>query len=247
MIAPLFRPHRSGLRASLPAIILAIGAMVSAGGALAADATYPTPEQAITQTCADTAAAVDAPPEDCSAITTAIIGQANGTTLHFARYCLDDTVKHVGEFCILQGMAVLAESLQSGQTTLLFETDSDTSETYQPPMLLDSPYGTILDIQDTVAGTGNYNESQYLLLKDKQWQPIDSTSWLNDLQARIPKGTEINKGVWPDLVNMQAQTYLYKPGDANCCPTAGTADIELELVGTQLAIKSLTVGPAPEH
>lgn len=246
MIASLPTPHRLGLRACLPAIILvAAGAMAPTAGALADTATYPTLEQAIATTCAETADAVNAPPEDCGAITTAVIGEANDTTLHFARYCLDDTVKHVGEFCILQGMAVFAQA-QSGQTTRLFETNSDMSETFQPPGLLDTPYGKVLDIEDTLAGTGNYNESTYLLLKDRQWEQIDSSSWLNDLQARIPNGTEIHKGVWPDLVTMNAQAYLYKPEDANCCPTAGTANIELELIGTRLAIKSLTVGPAPE-
>src|SRR3546814_8135440 len=132
MIAPWFPSYRSRLCASLPAIILAIAAIAPAATALAASSSYPTLEQAIAGTCAATAEAVNAPPDDCSAITTATIGQANDTKLHFARYCLDDTVKTVGEFCLLPGMAVLAQSQKSGPTTVLFETDSATSENYQP-------------------------------------------------------------------------------------------------------------------
>ncbi|MDN5843294.1 MAG: hypothetical protein L0H54_07590 [Alcaligenaceae bacterium] len=238
--------RRLGVCAGLTAIILMIAAPPTSGAQTIDASSFPTLKQAITGTCTAAASAVAAPADDCGAIKTAVIGQANGTTLHFARYCLDDIVKHVGDFCILQGMAVLAQSSKSGQTTRLFETSSDTDETYQAPALVDSPYGKILDIAITIAGTGHFNRSVYLLLKDGQWQKLDNSSWLNDLQSRIPNGTEVHKGIWPNLITMQAHTDLYKPEDPDCCPTAGTVDIKLELVGTRLTIKSLTVGPPPK-
>lgn len=226
--------------------ILALGGLLPLANAQAAEANFPSLRDAITQTCQELASDPMPTPENCRVLNTQTIGQANGTTLHFARYCLDEPGQTEGNTCFFQGMAVFAEASPSDPVERLYSTGDDISEPYLTPTLVDSPYGTILNIEITVDGTGHYNESDYLLLEDGQWRLIDSRSWIDDLLKRIPVGTEIHKGVWPDFRNMVAQTYLYLPGDPNCCPSAGTVDVDLELTGTRLGIKGMTVGPAPE-
>lgn len=225
---------------------LALGGALSFASTQATEASYPTLQDAFTTTCPQPASNATSNPEGCRMLTTEVIGKANGTTLHFARYCLDEPGEAEGNACFAQGMAVFAEASSTGPVELLYSTDSDVSEPYLTPTLVDSRYGTILDIAITIDGTGHYNESDYLLLKDGQWQPVDSRSWIDDLLKRIPVGTEIHKGIWPDLNTMTARTYLSLPGDPSCCPSAGTVDIDLELVGTRLGIKGMTVGPAPQ-
>lgn len=236
---------REGRTLSLIAA-LTLGGTFPFASTQAAEASFPTLQDAITVTCQEQASDGTSGPEGCRVLSTEAIGNANGTALHFARYCLDEPEQTEGNACFFQGMAVFAETPPSGPVERLYSTNSDVSEPFLPPTLIDSPYGTILDIAITIDGTGHYNESDELLLKDGQWQLIDSRSWIDDLLKRIPVGTEIHKGIWPDFSSMTAQAYLALPGDANCCPSAGTVDIDLELVGTRLGIKGMTVGPAPQ-
>lgn len=222
---------------------LALGGMLIFTSTQAAEASFPTLQDAITTTCQEQASDGMSGPEGCRVLATEAIGNANGTALHFARYCLDEPGETEGNACFFQGMAVFAKMPPSGPVERLYSTNSDVSEPFLSPTLIDSPYGTILDITITIDGTGHYNESDYLLLKDAQWQLIDSRSWIDDLLKRIPVSTEIHKGIWPDLSNMNAQIDLAQPGDPSCCPSAGTADVDLELIGTRLSIKEMTVGP----
>lgn len=234
---------RQGRMLSLIAA-LTLGGMLPFASAQAAEASFPTLQDAITMTCQEQASDGTSGPEGCRVLTTKAIGNANGTVLHFARYCLDEPDQTEGNACFFQGMAVFAETPPSGPVERLYSTNSDVSEPFLPPNLINSPYGTILDIAITIDGTGHYNESDYLLLRDGQWQLIDSRSWIDDLLKRIPVGTEIHKGIWPDLSSMTAQVDLALPGDPNCCPSAGMVDIDLELIGVRLSIKGMTVGPA---
>jgi hypothetical protein len=92
-------------------------------------------------------------------------------------------------------------------------------------------------------GTGNGNASEYYLRRDDGWKQIEADRWLDDFARQIPAGTELRKGVWPDLHSMTAQTGLYREGDANCCPSGGTARVSLTLRDAALTLSVVAIEP----
>lgn len=99
----------------------------------------------------------------------------------------------------------------------------------------------ILHVAGFMMGTGSYN-ADLLFLRDydsKEWQPIDIGSWHDEIDAMLPEGLGIWKGVdfnfgdwfWSAY---NARTPLWKESDANCCPSGGWAEIEFEIKDRRL-------------
>jgi hypothetical protein len=110
-------------------------------------------------------------------------------------------------------------------------------------VIVDAPAGLLLALPIAVDGTGNYNQSEYYVREAGAWQRIESESWLVDLRARLPAGLEIWKGVWPDIRTLRAEAGLHKAGDGNCCPTGGTAHIQLAIRDRRFVLESVTFTP----
>jgi hypothetical protein len=110
---------------------------------------------------------------------------------------------------------------------------------YDQPQIIHNAVGTILYLPIALDGTGHFNASEYFLWDAGKWQPIEAEGWLNNLSQQIPNGLEIWKGVWPDLRTMQAEAGLYRRGDANCCPTGGTAHIRFSIRSRRFVLDSV--------
>ena len=106
--------------------------------------------------------------------------------------------------------------------------------------IVPTPAGRLLYLPIAVDGTANMNDSRYYLRIGNNWERIDADSWLSDLAKRIPQGLEMWKGVWPDVHTLRADAGLYREGDANCCPTGGTAHIQLAIKSRQFVVESIT-------
>lgn len=113
------------------------------------------------------------------------------------------------------------------------------------PEIIRTTAGTVLYLPIVVDGTGVYNDSEYYLRNAGVWEAIDGQTWTSDLKSRLPPDLEIHTGVWPDLRAMRAEAGLYRPGDAGCCPSGGTARMSLAIRGRQLVIDSLVIERAP--
>ena len=100
---------------------------------------------------------------------------------------------------------------------------------YDPPQIIRNAAGTILYLPIAVDGTAHLNASEYFLREAGEWQSIEAEEWLKNLSQQVPTGREIWKGIWPDLRTMQAEAGLYRRGDADCCPTGGTARIRFSI------------------
>jgi hypothetical protein len=61
----------------------------------------------------------------------------------------------------------------------------------------------------------------------------------------IPAGLETRKGAWPEIRTMRAETGLYRPGDANCCPTGGVVRARLAIRSNRFVIESLEIDRTP--
>lgn len=133
------------------------------------------------------------------------------------------------------GVAVFRET--SGQLTPLVVAAVDSAHFAAPHF---ARSGRLLVIPGHLEGTGNFNAALlYVVESDGRLRDIDTESWLEELQRRLPNGMGAWKGIYPDLETMTAETPIWKSGDGNCCPTGGRAFIRLELKDRRLAIADL--------
>lgn len=110
---------------------------------------------------------------------------------------------------------------------------------FEEPKLLHVADNDVLYLPHRFSGTGAVNEDQYLLLRNGRWNEIDTESWRDELNKRLPAGTGIWKGVELDLQKMRAESALWKDGDANCCPSGGKVQIDFALRDLRLEIEDV--------
>ena len=118
---------------------------------------------------------------------------------------------------------------------------ADDAAYYEQPTVVRSAAGDLLLVPGALDGTGHINASVLFRLEADRLTEIDTRTWLYDLQRRLPQGLGAWKGIFPDYRTFTARTPLWKGGDANCCPTAGRADIKLKLTADRLVIEDVAV------
>jgi hypothetical protein len=164
-------------------------------------------------------------------------GMVDKQTYYYALYCLMPNYAGNKETCRdsryhqQRGLAVFVGSRGGTTARLLFERATRDIGTlyYQPPQIIRVGKDTVLHLAIAVDGTGHFNQSEYFLRNNGTWAPMETQRWRNDVGRRVPPGLGIWKGVWPDLDTMTAVANLYKPKDANCCPSGGSLRIKLAI------------------
>lgn len=180
------------------------------------------------------------------------MGVFNGKRYYYAIYCLIPSYSREDGDC---GSGSFSAAFHKARAMAIFVSDDrqDTARLllkraeeeiglvwYEKPEIITNPFGSFLIIPIHLDGTGAGNLSEYYVSdkKSETWRSLDANSWLGEI--RIPTGFSINKGVWPDLKTMTAEAYLYRSGDANCCPTGGKVQLKLGIRNERLFIKSAT-------
>ena len=153
---------------------------------------------------------------------------------------------HDGDTTTGTGVIVLAGE---GADTRAVTWSADVDTYYEAPAILPTPRGTLLTLPGHISGTGNFSAETLFLWRDGSWREIDTSSWIDQLVARLPKGVGAWKGIYPDWRTMTARTALWRDGDANCCPHAGSATVTLRLDHERIVLVSLLVSsqPLPEE
>jgi len=103
---------------------------------------------------------------------------------------------------------------------------------------------TYIAVPGVHAGSGSGNAD--ILFR---WTPggsrelveIDTWSWRDSLEDKLPEGLEVWQGVRFDWPNMMAFTPLWQNGDGNCCGTGGTATLSFEIEGDRLVLSNVSV------
>lgn len=179
-------------------------------------------------------------------------GSIDNENYYYALYCLipnysKDTGKCGSDtfnarYHRSRGLAVFVQQ-GADKARLLFErADSEIGVyVYDKPEFVQNAAGTILVLKIRIDGTGAGNASEYYIRKKGTWQRIESESWFEDVKKKIPAGLEIWKGGWPDMETMTARAGLYRKGDANCCPTGGTAYVQLAIEDDRFVVKSIKI------
>lgn len=192
---------------------------------------------------------------DCAVSESGAIGAIAGRTYHYALFCLvpdyaTEKKCAAASYYNDRGLAVFYQDKGNRQQMLYMERGDDDIGTniYAKPELVRNSFGQFLYIPIRVDGTGNFNASEYYLWNDerREWTLLDATSWLKDLQKRLPPGLSIWKGVWPDIATMTAEAGLYHQDDGNCCPTGGIAEITLSLKNNRFMLKSFKIRKVDE-
>lgn len=100
----------------------------------------------------------------------------------------------------------------------------------------------LLWVPGTMVGTGAHNADILYQKRGARWVEIDMESWQEALTARLPKGIDAWHGVAYGFTgeSMGAETDLWQASDANCCPTAGRANLEFTIEGDRLKLSSLS-------
>jgi hypothetical protein len=179
-------------------------------------------------------------------------GAVEGQTYYYALYCVVPTYAGANETCSSgdrsywadRGLAVFVQGRGSGDLRLLFERVRDIGAyRARPPQIVSHEGRTILYLPIEVDGTGHFNESEYYLREAGVWQRIEAEGWKEELKRRIPAGLGLWKGIWPDVTTLKAEAGLYRDSDANCCPSGGTARIQLAIRRRRFVIESVTIEP----
>ncbi|MFO1183388.1 MAG: lysozyme inhibitor LprI family protein [Bauldia sp.] len=165
------------------------------------------------------------------------IGAVEGRSFSYARA---DTGEGPDDPVPERRLAVF-EEIEGGRLRLVIATDEDVGISFDTPRLLRSGPLTLLHLPASLSGTGNFNGERLFAWRAGAWRDVDVTSWLGELERRLPAGLGAWKGIYPDYAKLTATTALWRSNDANCCPTGGAAEIVLAWQGDRIVLKSVQV------
>ncbi|MGV8929259.1 MAG: hypothetical protein ACOH1E_05875 [Brevundimonas sp.] len=118
---------------------------------------------------------------------------------------------------------------------------------FEAPVLLPggNPDGAVyIAVPGVHAGSGSGNADvlfRWDAPDSRRLTQIDTWSWRDSLEDKLPEGLEIWHGVRFDWSNMVAFTPLWQAGDGNCCGTGGTATLSFEIEGDRLVVSHVSV------
>jgi hypothetical protein len=192
-------------------------------------------------------------PKDCSITEYGELGKVNDQTYRYILYCIipgyssedakcgDDSFS--ARYHRSRGLAIYQEELSSKSIKRWLERVDPEIGTvlYSKPLIIENSFGRLFYIPIQVDGTSGGNTSEYFIQNRAagEWEALDGEGWTKALLKRLPSGLGIWKGIWPDLKTMTAKAGLYREHDANCCPSGGTAFIELGIKQNRFVLKSI--------
>jgi hypothetical protein len=177
------------------------------------------------------------------------VGQVGDKRFVYAQYKIVEK-----EFPTLRTLrVVIFERLVDSGLRPALAPDGDPAYELFKPVLIRNGARTLLHIPGYESGTGNFNRESLYVWGGSGWKAVDTTSWLDDLGKRLPKGLSANKGIYPDYATMTAATALWRKNDSNACAEGGRAAIHLVWRGDRIALKDFRMvkagecGEAPER
>jgi hypothetical protein len=90
-------------------------------------------------------------------------------------------------------------------------------------------------------GTGGCMDYPYQFRRDNSVRAL-VMRYVDQIQHQLPTDWSIRKGIWLRPNQTEAETVVYLPGDANCCPSF-QASSRLELTGDTLYTDSIVISP----
>lgn len=104
---------------------------------------------------------------------------------------------------------------------------------YEAPILTDDGK---LWVPGTMAGSGGGNADLLYIRREGQWVEIETTSWRDTLEDRLPSGFSAWQGIEYDFNGMGGRSPLWRDTDPNCCATGGDLTLRFGISGTSLVL-----------
>jgi hypothetical protein len=122
-----------------------------------------------------------------------------------------------------------------------FYSDRDDLNTgwFEDPKIFRATNQVFLQIPHRSATTAEGEPDNLLIWQGQNWHMIDTQSWMEDLQTRLPDGCSVIGSGSINFLTMRASNMVWKNSDQKCCPTCGKIYADLELQEDRLVIKSV--------
>ncbi|HEY4142529.1 MAG TPA: hypothetical protein VGM57_14005 [Pseudolabrys sp.] len=163
------------------------------------------------------------------------IGTIDGHSFNYARYAF--TTEGGGTM----GARVLIFERASGDKLRILFVPENVGGPFSDPELIKSAGRTLLLFPGFDTGTGNFNRERLYVWRQSEWHVVDTTSWLDTLNKRLPKGLAALKGIYPDYRRMTATTPLWHSNDGNASPSRGNTLVRLAWKGDTVILQSVSV------
>jgi hypothetical protein len=163
------------------------------------------------------------------------IGTFDGHSFDYARYMF--STQSGGT---MGARVLIFERVEGDKLRILFVPEN-IGGPFSDPKLIETPGKTLLLFPGFDTGTGNFNRERLYVWRKTEWHLADTTSWLDTLAKRLPKGLGAQKGIYPDYARMTASTPLWCERDGNASPSGGNASIQLAWKGDAVVLRSLSV------
>lgn len=174
--------------------------------------------------------------EVCSVGEFGRVGTVGGHEFFYARYDFHDVDSTPPYLTFAR--AVIFESAPSATLRPILISGDDPAIKYDRPVILRAGGRVVLHIPASESGSAQLNHEIIYVWEQDGWRDVDVTSWLRDLDHRLPKGFGVQKGIYPDYAKMTASTPLWRNNEAPC-PTGGRASIDLQWRGDRIALRGL--------
>ena len=112
---------------------------------------------------------------------------------------------------------------------------------YGAPILSKQPDGLLLSTPGLLSGSGSGNADLVYQLRRGSWHEIEIESWQDQMDALLPPGLGLRRGIAYDFAEMTAPTNLWRDTDADCCATAGRATLKFSIRGASLVLDAVAL------
>ena len=151
------------------------------------------------------------------------VGDLGGYAIYDLFYFFDD---HIGTGQV-DWKSILV-SVSPGQYREIYHLQPPSAQ-ITPSHLLKAGTEEILATRNLIPGTGNQYDEAYWWFGPDGPERIDIESIADVLAAVLPTGFGVWKGGGLDIKTLTFRNWVWKPGDANCCPTGGAVTLRFRL------------------
>lgn len=163
------------------------------------------------------------------------LGTIDFLDLYQAQYCLGKDAAA----CDKRALVIFGNHAYSPDAEAMLVRLDDGAMEYDDPLLVMIGDALVMGVSAHTPD-GDIKKSYYLWRTDR-WISMDAQAWQQGLSAKLPAGASVRQEAWPDLETMNVQANLFLPGDADCCPSGGKANIELGIANERFVVNQVNV------
>jgi hypothetical protein len=169
------------------------------------------------------------------------VGEVRGFAIYDLFYFFDD---HVQSGDIDWKSILVADS--SGEFREIYHLQPPIQTKIEPAFLFNAGGDELLGTRDSVPGTGDQYYEDYWWFDADHPVRIDTAPVNEALKSILPDGFGVWKGGGLDMKALRFRNTVWKPDDANCCPSGGTVEIQFRLDRGRVIVTGKHFDPSPK-